>query len=144
MSIDRSGEYWTGTGAGDLDEYLRELTADGYPADRIVHARCGCGHDRFELLVDANEGCAQRACSSCGRKHFICDSEEYWSDADPEETACPCGGTAFEIAVGFSHRADASVKWITVGQRCTKCGVLGAAVDWKVDYGPTEQLYDQV
>jgi hypothetical protein len=122
---------------------LRALTADGYPADRIVHARCECGHDRFELMVHADEGCARRACTSCRRTHFICDSEEYWSN-DPEETVCPCGGKAFEIAVGFSHLDDATVKWITVGERCTKCGVLGAAVDWKIDYSPTSQLYDQV
>jgi hypothetical protein len=144
MSIDRSGEYWTGNGAADLDEYLSVLTADSCPADRIVHARCACGHDRFQLMVDADEGCARRACTSCGRPHFICDSEENWSDADPKETVCPCGGKAFEIAVGFSHRGDGVVKWITIGNRCTNCGVLGAAVDWKIDYSPTDQLHGQV
>jgi hypothetical protein len=68
----------------------------------------------------------------------------YWEDADPEAVACPCGTKVYEVTVAFSHREDSSVKWITVGHRCTKCGVLGSAVDWKVDYSPTEHLYQQV
>jgi len=144
MTIDTSGEFWIGTAAADLDEYLRTLTADGYPADRIVHATCACGGDRFHLEVDADEGCARRTCTRCQRPHFVCDSEEHWSDAEPEVAICPCHAKAFEIAVAFSHDDDASVKWITVGNRCVNCGVLGAAVDWKIDYGPTDHLYDQV
>jgi hypothetical protein len=27
-------------------------------------------------------------------------------------------------------------KWITVGARCASCGMLGAYVDWKIDYAP--------
>jgi hypothetical protein len=144
MSIDKSGEFWVGTGPEDIADYLKELTAQNYLADRFVRARCVCGNDQFRLTADANEGCAQRACSRCRRKHLICDSDEYWSDAVPEPVACPCGAKVFELAVAFSHRDDSSIKWITVAQRCTKCGVLGAAVDWKVDYSPTEHLYDQV
>lgn len=57
---------------------------------------------------------------------------------------CPCGVKLFELAVAFSHRDDGTVKWITVGRRCVDCGILGAAVDWKIDYFPTAHLYDQV
>ena len=84
MTIDKSGEYWVGTMAADLDEYLRLLTAESYPADRIVHATCTCGNDRFRLQADSNEGCARRVCTRCRRTHLICDSEESWSDAEPE------------------------------------------------------------
>ncbi len=142
MAIDKSAS--TGTEAAAIDEYFREFTAKGYPADRIVHARCTCGSDRFHLDADSDEGCARRECSRCHRAHLVCDSDEYWTDADPESTTCPCGADVFEVAVAFSHREDRSVKWITVGTRCTTCGILGAPVDWKIDYDPTDQLYDQV
>jgi hypothetical protein len=144
MAIDKSGTYWVGTEGVDIDEYLRELTAEGYPADRFVHAKCGCGHDRFRLHVDADEGCARRTCAQCRLPHFLCDSEDAWEAGDPKEVVCPCGAKFFEIAVAFSHRDDATVRWITIGQRCVDCGVLGAAVDWKIDYSPTEHLYGQV
>ena len=144
MTIDRSGAYWTGSDAADLDEYLRALTAENHPVDRIVHPRCTCGHERFQLEADADEGCARRACASCRRTHFICDGEEVWSEAEPEAMVCPCDGEVFELAVGFSHRDDGSVRWLTVGERCVSCGVLGAAVNWKIDYAPTDHLYDQV
>jgi hypothetical protein len=31
-----------------------------------------------------------------------------------------------------------------VGQRCTRCGLLDAVVDWKIDYGPSTHLLAQV
>ncbi len=144
MAIDKSGTYWVGTEAADIDQYLRELTAEGYPADRIVHATCGCGNDRFRLHADADEGCARRTCAACRSHHFICDSKEAWEAGDPKQVACPCGKKLFEIAVAFSHRKDETVKWLTIGQRCVECGVLAAAVDWKIDCSPTSHLYDQV
>jgi hypothetical protein len=146
MAIDKSGTYWVGSAAADLDEYLRALTAESYPADRVVHARCHpeCDHDRFGLMYDADQGCARRACARCRCTHEICDSDETWPDAEPETLKCSCGGTEYEIAVAFSHREDGSVKWITVGARCAKCGVLGSPVDWKIEYAPTDHLYAQV
>jgi hypothetical protein len=144
MSIDTSGKYWTGTGPEDIDEYLRALAADGYPVDRTVHAKCMCGHDVFALLADATEGCARRECTRCNETRLICDSDEAWEDAEPEAIRCPCGGRAFQIAVGFSHRDDGTIKWITVGHRCAKCGTLASSADWKIDYSPTDHLYGQV
>ena len=142
--IDRSGEWWTGTGPEDIDDYLRELTEEGYPADRFEHARCtGCGGTGFELEVDDEQGCARRTCAACRTQHFICDSEEFSSEAELSPVTCPCGRSEFEIAVGFSHRDDRSVRWITVGMRCVSCGVLGSPVDWEIDYEPTGHLYLQ-
>jgi hypothetical protein len=38
-------------------------------------------------------------------------------------------------------RDNGDVRWITVGERCLACGILGAAIDWKVDYSPTDHLF---
>ena len=142
MAIDTSGEYWVGSESADIDEYLRSFTSDGYPADKFVHARCTCGAGQFALLAGADV--AQRTCIACAAAHFICDSGEFWDEAEPEAVGCPCDGTTYEVAVGFSHRDDGSIKWITVGVRCVRCGILGAAADWKIDYEPSAHLYDQV
>ena len=144
MAIDKSGERWSGSHAGDIDEYLRAYTADGYPADRFVHARCECGGDRFRVRADADEGCAARDCVSCGRVALVCDSDEIWDEAEPHAVECPCGRDVFELAVGFSHRDDGTIRWITVGVRCVECGVLAAPAEWKIDYEPAEHLYDRV
>jgi hypothetical protein len=85
---------------------------------------------------------------ACGAKHFICDSAEYWNEADPKQWACTeCGNQECNLGVGFSlyeeedQRRD--VRWISVGNRCTKCGTLGSFVDWKIGYGPSDQLLNQ-
>jgi hypothetical protein len=98
----------------------------------------------FRLEADAEEDCARRTCTTCDTAAFICDSADYWSEASPEAVACPCSGELFELGVGFSLCGNGDVRWITVGERCVRCGVLGTAVDWKIDYGPTDQLFDQV
>jgi hypothetical protein len=80
---------------------------------------------------------------ACGTAAFIGDSDEYWGDAEPEPVQCHCGGDAFELAVGFSFRADEEVRWITVGARCVACGALSSPVDWKIDYAPTDHLFER-
>ncbi|MFR9780329.1 hypothetical protein ACL02O_30285 [Micromonospora sp. MS34] len=67
-------------------------------------------------------------------------SADYWQDADPDECVCPCGGEAFQVAVGFALRADGEVRWVSIGMRCTRDGVLGVYADWKIDYSPTDHL----
>ena len=57
--IDRSGQSWTGEGFDDLAEYLRVVTADGYPADRILQAVCRCGGMTHHLDADPVESAAQ-------------------------------------------------------------------------------------
>src|SRR4051794_23792822 len=138
--IDRSGEWWTGSEFGDLITYLREFTAQGYPAGSVVQSTCDCANRVFSLELDGDEGCARRICKSCGRAAFIADSAGYWKEADPEEAQCPCGEEAFEIGAAFSLRDEGDVRWITVGGRCIACGVLGTYVDWKIDYSPTDHL----
>ena len=142
--IDRTGKWWIGTEAADVEEYLRGYTEGGYPADHFEAARCACSAAVFRLDADRDEGCARRTCTSCESEHFICDSANYSEAAHLEPIECPCGNNAFDLAAAFSHGSDGSVRWISVGVRCAACGVLGCPVEWKIDYAPTEHLYQQV
>lgn len=90
MPIDKSTEWWRGADFTDLAEYVRVVTASGYPADRVTQSVCACGGTYFRLAADTTEGCARRTCGACGTSAFIGDSAEYWEDAAPEPVACPC------------------------------------------------------
>ena len=150
MTIDRSGKWWVGTEADDIQEYLRAYEAEGYAVHETRMSKCNCGSDEFEFEADPAEGCARRICAVCGAKHMICDSEEYWDEAEPEDWECTeCGCRTCNLGAGFSlyepqDGNDRDVRWISIGQRCTKCGTLGSFVDWKVGYGPSYQLLEQV
>jgi len=112
---------------------------------KIVPCVCGeCGERVFSVLVDDDEGVAERKCVGCGSRAFIADSEEFWADADPGEAACPCGGEEFEAAVAFSLDGDGSVRWVTVGLRCRQDAAVGVYVDWKIDYAPAAHLLGSV
>lgn len=149
MAIDASGKWWVGTRADDIREYLRAYEAEGHAVDEVRICKCHCGSDQFEFRADREEGCAERICSVCGTKHLICDSEEYWDEADPETLKCPeCGCKTCNLGVGFSlyepdEDNDPDVRWISIGNRCTDCGTLGSFVDWKVGYGPSYRLLEQ-
>jgi len=106
MTIDKSGKWWRGTTAEDIDAYLMDYTSPSYAADRFEHARCTCGEDRFSLEVDDEQGCARRTCAACRKQHFMLDSDEHSSDASLEECACPCGGENFQ----FGGRLRTSVR----------------------------------
>jgi len=144
VTIDKSGSWWKGTEFADVAEYLREYTADAYPADEVVQSVCSCGHTVFQVEGDRDEGCARRTCAACGVEAFIGDSDEYWADAEPVKLVCVgCRGLVFEVGVAFSKREDGDVRWITIGERCVRCGILGSFVDWKIDYGPTDHLFSR-
>lgn len=142
--IDTSGKWWKGEDFNDLAEYLRLLTEDGYPVQRVLEPECSCGERIFKLHRDATEGVARRTCVACGIKAFIGDSGEFWADARPRLVKCPCGNPTYQLGVGFALRDGGDIRWITVGQRCTACGILGSAVDWKVDHSPTDRLYTTI
>lgn len=45
---------------------------------------------------------AKRTCVRCNSEHFICDSDEFWTDAEPEELVCiQCGCKQANVGVGF-------------------------------------------
>jgi hypothetical protein len=145
MAIDRSGKWWKGSEADDLKEYLTAFTEDGSGIDKFRLAKCTCGAIDFNVRADRTEGVAMRICNACGLEHFICDSSEIWEAAKPRQIKCPCKANVFNVAVGFSMlKGTKDVRWIYVGIRCVKCGVLGCCVDWKIDYSPSVQLISQV
>lgn len=145
MTIDTSGEWWKGGEPNDLRDYLAALE-NTYPIDEFSLALCACGSDSFLLDYDAREGMARRTCRICSAEHFICDSAEYWSEAEPQRWQCvECGGAASNVGVGFSlYEPGGDVRWLYVAARCVQCGVLGCYSDWKVAYGPSNQLLGMV
>jgi hypothetical protein len=145
VTIDTTGQWWKGSDFADLAEYVRRLTADGYPAREILQSMCACGGTEFRLEAEPDEGCARRTCAACGASAFIGDSADYWEEVEPEPITCQCGSDRSEIGVGFSYYQESDdVHWITVGVRCVDCGVLGSPAGWKVDYSPTDHLLRQV
>ena len=130
----------------DIEKYLADYTEDSYPIGEIRQSTCSCGNTAFYLEYDEDEGVAKRTCSKCEKEHFICDSEEFWSDAEPQKLVCECKGKLVEIGVGFSisDNPERGIKWITVGTRCVNCGIMGVPVEWKIDYSPNLFLMDQV
>lgn len=145
MSIDKSGKWWVGSSPEDVREYLEAYSADGYKVTEFRNTKCSCGSSEFRLAADDDEGCAQRTCVSCGKTQFICDSEEYWAGATPEEWKCvECNSTSANVGVGFSLYEDGEIRWLYIGERCAGCGVLGCFAGWKVAYSPSKHLLDQV
>ena len=149
MAIDKSGDFWTSPDAGDIERFLNDLAAEegSIPINRFRAARCACGSIEFRLRGDDEEGCAERVCVACKMARFICDSADYWSEAEPERLVCHvCDNDTFNIGIGFSLEKGKGpdVQWVTVGERCVKCGVLGSFADWKISYSPSAHLMDQV
>src|SRR5207249_1402702 len=107
---------------------------------------CACGYVDFNLEADDNEGAARRTRTKCGEKHCLCDSQEHWGDSALEHWRCvDCGGEECNIGVGFSRYAESAtqIKWIYVGVRCIRCGILGCFAGWKVGQGNATYLLEQ-
>ena len=146
MSIDTSGKWWVGSQPEDIKGFLEVYTEDKYPSNEFRLAKCKCGSVDFNLEADDEEGAAKRTCVKCSKEHYICDSEEYWEETDPETWECvECGSRSTNIGVGFSLYEDkGAIRWLYVGVRCSKCGVLGCFAGWKIAYEPSLQLLEQV
>lgn len=145
MAVDKLGQWWVGSQPQDLKEYLEAYSADRYMVHEFRLAQCKCGSDQFNLRADDDEGCAKRVCPSCSEARFVCDSEEFYPDPQPEEWKCvECGSNLVNVGVGFSLYEDGEIRWIYIGERCVSCGILGCAAEWKVAYEPSKQLIDQV
>jgi len=143
MTIDASGKWPLGSEAADLEPFLKDHEAGGYGVTRVVPVACACHSSRFEVALSA-EDAVRRSCVGCGSETLMLDSAEFWEDDEHDECACPCGGEVFEVAVGFAHRDDGSIKWVSIGLRCVACGILGVYADWKIDYEPCGHLYAAV
>jgi len=79
--------------------------------------------------------------------HYIADSEEYWEEeGQPERWKCvECKIERCNVGVGYAGYEDdpTGIKWIYVGVRCAKCGVLGCYADWKVALSEALGLLDK-
>jgi hypothetical protein len=148
MTVKKLGSSWTGSVAGDLDEYLHAFAAGGYRVGEVVHAACAaCGHGDagFAMMLDDEEGAAVRRCLGCQAEEPMLDSVEFLDDAELGAAACPCGYEEFDVAAGFALREDAhEVRWVSIGLRCRNDGLLGVYADWKVDYSPSRHLLTAV
>jgi len=146
MAIDETGKWWVGSEVADIGGFLDDYSAEGHKVTDFRISKCACGSEAFHLLADDNEGVAKRICAACGNEHFICDSAEYWEDAEPETWKCvECGDDVCNIGVGFAlYNARDAIKWLYVGCRCSKCHILGCFAGWKIAYEPSLQLMDQV
>lgn len=136
MALTKRGEWWYGDSQADIrDELARFGDVNEYLPTHFADAKCKCGFATFKLLVDEDEGVAIRICTACGSEHAMGDSDEYLEEANPEETACVCGGEVFEITVGVSlYDESEDVRWLYVGCRCPTCGLTGCFGDWKNEY----------
>jgi len=146
MTIDTSGKWWKGSAPEDLEEYLQALSEGSYPIEEFRLSQCDCGSKEFYLHVEQDEGIARRTCTKCGNKHWIADSaENYEKGSRLKKYKCvTCKSHNINVAVGFSLLEDkAGIKWLFVGNRCVKCGILGSMVDWKISYAPSLKLLEQ-
>lgn len=148
MAIDTTGEWWSGETADDIADYLGELAPGGYPVHRVVGSVCAvCAGTVFSIELDSSLVCARRTCADCGLTAYMLDSDEYWTDGDETEgtetVTCPCGADRFEAAVGFSLMEDQEIRWVSIGVRCVRDGVLGCCADWKIRYAPARHLLNR-
>lgn len=153
--IDKNGKWWKGENFNDLVEYTKLLYKQDVKRElgKILQPKCSCGNTFFTILYEPDEGVAKRVCSKCKKEMFICDSGDHWDEAVKHSKAkklkcVECRGMEHEIAVGFDYITEGNsrgeIRWIVVGTRCNKCGLLSSCVDWKIDYEPSKQLEKQV
>jgi hypothetical protein len=150
MAIDDSGQWWVGSEAADIQDYLAALTRSdgGYPSTSYRPIQCNCGSVRFTL--DRAGDIARRTCEACGAAKFICRKREDWEEAEAEEGAEPyacveCGTKEANLTVGFAGYEDPKIdglKWFFVGVRCVECGVLSCFSDGKIGWGPAHDVYE--
>jgi hypothetical protein len=146
MALTKRGKYRYGESQADIgDEVLKYSEVNGYLAQQFAEAKCACGGRVFRLRLDDTEGAAVRKCVACAQEHPIGDSDDYLTDAELEECACPCGVEEFEITVGVSLYADSEdVRWLYLGCRCSKCGLTAVYGDWKNEFNGYQELLDRV
>jgi hypothetical protein len=146
VSIDTTGKWWIGTEPADVRGFLEAYAPEGYEVHQFRLSTCRCGSVEFHLDADDNEGTAKRVCVECGAQHFICDSERYWEEAQAVHWRCvECASETCNVGVGFSQYPDSTtaIKWIYVGVRCAKCGILGCFAGWKIAQDDVAHLFDQ-
>lgn len=104
VTIDRTGRWWTGSEAGDIEEYLADLTAGQEDAAaKFSRSQCSdCGSEVFTLRYDASAGWAERRCTACRSIHTMLGSADLVAGVKPKDARCRCGRKSFNLAVGFA------------------------------------------
>ncbi len=144
MAIDKSSKWWTSPLPENIKGFLEAYSSDAYQAHDFRLSKCSCGSVIFRLEASDNDGVAKRICTNCNASHFMLDSEEYWDEATPDKWKCvECKGDKTNVGVGYSYYEDGEVKWVYIGCRCPKCGILGCFAGWKIGYEPSRHLLDQ-
>lgn len=139
--IDKSGKWWVGETADDIDEYLIAYTEDD--CIDIKSIRCNnCCCDRLYVRLDRNENVIQVVCPECKHKKTLLDCEEILKDTKPKAYHCPIckKRTTYYLKVGFMRRKNGNVKWVYIGEMCTECNTLGSFIDWRINYEPTDEM----
>ena len=146
MALEKHGQHWFGKGHADIHgEITRYAGLNGYPAEHFADAVCQCGGRHFGLSLDDDAGAAVRRCAGCNTDHAIGDSSEYLAEAQLEECSCPCGHEMFEIAAGVAlYDASQAVRWLYLGCRCTRCGLIAVYGDWKNECEDVRSLLAKV
>jgi hypothetical protein len=123
---------------------------DGHPVRALTDAVCTCGGRTFHLCRDDAVEAVVRVCVACGRGRAIHHDATFLANAERrgyqcagraqlERYECPCGGDAFEIAVGVSaRRPNGEMEpWLYLGRRCIDCGLTACWDDWPIESGIT-------
>lgn len=139
----KKGKQWYGDDLADLRKEMLRYSAKSYRIGCDYAPVCACGGHNFFLGADDEEDGAALACTRCGQRGFVADSERFVKDEildDEELCECLCGQRAFEVIVAAALYADTTdVRWWYVGCRCVQCGLVGVYADWKDDGGPFEE-----
>jgi hypothetical protein len=146
VTLQKRGRYRYGDGPDDVREEIRRYSKLAeYPAAHFADCACVCTGRRFRLSLDDTQGAAVRQCVACNTEHAIGDSADFLAGATLEEAECPCGTQAFEITVGVSLYVDSeAVRWLYLGCRCSKCGLVAVYGDWKNESDDFRVLLTQV
>ena len=139
MSLKKSGEWWRGSTAADLELYLLRHVLGRHCRGvdhRVAHACCtNCAGGQFALFIDGG-GRIVRVCAECETEHKMCDLDQQCDADSAGEIVCTCMFAECETAVGFalmdpsSEGAEGPVGHLYVAGRCTECGLCGVYGEW--------------
>lgn len=153
MALRQRGQYWYGDSTADIREILGHPYHGVLPCTHFADVVCECGGRVFDLLIDDEYRQADFPCLSCERNylfHLADDDGSYDGDpkADTEFRACPCDNNPncrFEIVVGVCLSEGSDVpRQVSIGCRCTKCGLTGSYADWDGVKLPYQRVFAHI
>jgi len=116
----------------ELDVELRNLLLPHH-----VHKGIQCANAHRRLTLDRRQGLPVvfAKCSECQDNFKLYENADYpagyiHDDVTRllERITCDCGGTVFEVGVGYEYPGDPvsseDISWFEVVGRCTECGEL--------------------